>query len=217
MPTNTAPTVSAYGPIEERINTVSHAIGVFLSIIGTLVLVAKASVLGDPWRIVSMAIYGASLVALFLSSTLYHAATDPAVKWRLKTWDHCAIFFLIAGTYTPFLLVNLRASVGWWLFAIIWGLAAFGIGKQLIFGQRFKPLEVGTYLLMGWLVVFASSSLNEHLNSIGLWLLVAGGVVYTIGVLFYLIKRIPYNHAIWHLFVMAGAGCHFFAVYYGAM
>lgn len=206
-----------YGRLEEWMNSLSHGLAAVLSLVGMVVLIVEASLLGNPWKVVSVSIYGASLLLMYLASTSYHAVTNLALKQRLKKLDHCAIFILIAGTYTPFLLVNLRADVGWLMFGVIWGLAAFGVTMQCFFGHRFKALEVGTYLLMGWLVVFASSSLAENINSTALSLLVAGGIVYTTGVIFYLIKRIPFNHAIWHLFVLGGSACHFFAVYYGAL
>lgn len=208
---------AAYSALEEWLNSASHGVAALLSCVGMVVLIVEASLLADPWKIVSVSIYGASLLLMYLASTAYHAVSDAIIKRRLKVVDHCAIFLLIAGTYTPFLLVNLRANGGWWLFGVIWALAAFGIAKQLLFGQRFKALEVGTYLLMGWLIVFASASLGDHVSAQAIWLLVAGGIVYTSGVAFYLIKRIPYNHAIWHLFVFGGSVCHFFAIYYGSL
>lgn len=207
----------AYSALEEWLNSASHGVAAMLSCVGMVVLIVEASLLGDPWKIVSVSIYGASLLLMYLASTAYHAVSNLGIKRRLKVVDHCAIFLLIAGTYTPFLLVNMRAAGGWWLFGVIWALAAFGIAKQLLFGQRFKVLEVGTYLLMGWLIVFASASLGDHVSSQAIWLLVAGGIVYTTGVVFYLFKRIPYNHAIWHLFVLGGSVCHFFAIYYGSL
>lgn len=210
-------TAAPYSPLEEWMNTLSHGVAALASLVGMVVLIVQASLLGDPWKIVSVSIYGASLLSLYLASTCYHAAQSPALKWRLKTFDHCAIYLLIAGTYTPFLLVNLRADAGWWMFGVIWGLAAFGITMKLVFGHRFKPLQIVTYLLMGWLVLFASSSLDSNLSERALWLLVAGGIVYTSGVVFYLVKKIPFNHAIWHVFVLGGSACHFFAVYYGTL
>lgn len=211
------PVSAPYTPLEEWMNTLSHGLAALLSVVGLVVLVMQASALGDPWKIVSVSIYGASLLLLYVASTTYHAVRDPVLKWRLKTCDHCAIFLLIAGTYTPFLLVNLRGDAGWWMFGIIWGLTVFGITMKLVFGHRFKALQITTYLLMGWLVVFASSSLAENLSREAIELLVAGGVVYTTGVVFYLVKSIPYNHAIWHLFVLGGSACHFFAVYFGTL
>ncbi len=206
-----------YTPLEEWMNSLSHGIAALLSVVGMVVLIVEASLLGNPWKIVSVSIYGASLLLLYSASTIYHAVRHPEWKLRLKTLDHCAIFLLIAGTYTPFLLVNLRADAGWLLFGIIWGLAAAGITMQLVFGHRFKALQVSIYLLMGWLIVFASSSLGSHVSDLAISLLVAGGIVYTAGVVFYLVKKIPFNHAIWHLFVLGGSTCHFFAVYYGTL
>lgn len=209
--------VTGYNRLEELLNSLTHGVGALLALVGGIVLVALAALYADVWRVVGVSVYGVSMVMLFLASTLYHSARQP--KWReaFKMFDHCAIFLLIAGTYTPFLLHNMRGTLGWTLFGIIWGLAAVGIVSKLLFGHRFKAIQVTTYLLMGWLVVVASAELPDVLNSAGLWLLVGGGVAYTLGVVFYLADRIPFNHAIWHLFVLAGGGLHYFAVYYGVV
>ena len=209
--------VPSYTVLEEWLNSLTHGVGAGLSIAGMVVLIVFASMAADAWKIVSFSIYGASLITLFLASTLYHAVRNPRLKRGFKMLDHCAIFLLIAGTYTPFLLVNLRGSLGWTLFGVVWGLAIAGIALKLVFGHRFKALQVIIYLLMGWMVVFASSELAAHLNGTGLDLVVAGGITYTVGVIFYLVRRIPYNHAIWHLFVIGGSVCHFFAIYYGVL
>ncbi|BES71998.1 hemolysin III family protein [Marinobacter nanhaiticus D15-8W] len=209
--------VQDYPVIEEWLNWTTHGLAALFSVAGMVVLIVLASMAADPWKIVSFSIYGASMTLLFLASTLYHSARQPRLRRIFKMLDHCAIFLLIAGTYTPFLLVNMRGAVGWTLFAVIWGLAAAGITLKLVFGHRFKALQVIIYLLMGWLIVFASTELAASVNSLGLWLVVAGGVTYTLGVVFYLINRIPYNHAIWHLFVVGGGACHFFAIYYGVL
>ena len=209
--------VTAYDRLEEFLNSLTHGIGALLALVGGIVLVVLAALYADAWRVVGVSVYGVSMVLLFLASTLYHSARQP--KWReaFKMFDHCAIFLLIAGTYTPFLLHNMRGTLGWTLFGIIWGLAGVGIVSKLVFGHRFKAIQVTTYLLMGWLVVVASAELPNVLNSAGLWLLVGGGVAYTLGVVFYLADGIPLNHAIWHLFVLAGGGLHYFAVYYGVV
>ncbi|TVP54673.1 MAG: hemolysin III family protein [Halomonadaceae bacterium] len=208
---------AGYSLREEQLNSLTHGLGVVLALIATVVMVVATSFQGDPWSIVAVTVYGLTLISLFLASTLYHSARQPRWRQAFKMLDHCAIFLLIAGSYTPFLLVNMRSGSGWMLFAIIWGLAAVGITSKLVFGHRFKLIQVATYLLMGWLVVVASAELPEILNNTGLWLLVAGGLAYTGGVVFYLMNRIPMNHAIWHLFVLAGAGLHFFAVWFGVV
>ena len=212
-----APVLSFHRRVEEWLNSLTHGLGALLSVIGTVALLIAAGKAGDGWKLVSFSIFGASLVLLYLSSTLYHAARHPRLKVVLKTLDHCAIFLLIAGTYTPFLLVNLRDSVGWTLFGIIWTLAIAGVILKLVYGHRYELVRVGIYLAMGWLIVFASSDLASNLNTTGLYLMVAGGIVYTVGVAFYLADRIPYMHAVWHLFVIGGSACHFSAVYLGVL
>ncbi|MEQ3638025.1 hemolysin III family protein [Alcanivorax sp.] len=207
-----------YSILEEWLNGLTHGIGAALSIAGTVILVVAASLLGDPWKIVSFSIFGASLILLYSASALYHSLRNP--KWRaaFKMLDHCAIYCLIAGTYTPFLLVNLRGQTGWILFAVIWVLALTGIALKALYGHRFKLMRVGIYLAMGWLIVVASNDLTTKLNDTGFWLILAGGITYTVGVIFYLADRfIPFNHAIWHLFVMGGSICHFLSVYYGVL
>lgn len=203
--------------IEEWLNSATHGIGALLSVIGTVVLIVGASRLGDIWKIVSFSVFGASLVLLYAASAFYHGARHPRLKGLLKTLDHCAIFLLIAGTYTPFLLVNLRGTTGWVLFGVIWSLALSGVALKFIFGNRYELVRVGIYLAMGWLILFASSDLSASLSDTGLYLTVAGGVVYTVGVAFFLADRIPYMHAIWHLFVIGGSSCHYAAVYYGIL
>lgn len=211
------PVAGDYSRLEERLNFLSHGVAALVSLIGTVVLIVLAARQSDPWKVLAFSIYGGSMTLLFLSSTLYHSATSPAARRLFKMLDHCAIFLLIAGTYTPFLLVNMRAGTGWLLFAIIWGLAAVGILLKLLYGHRLKALRVGIYLGMGWLIVFASSELAATVSQLGFGLVVAGGIVYTLGVVFYLVNRIPFNHAIWHLFVVGGSACHFLAVYYGVL
>ncbi len=206
-----------YPLVEEVINSLTHAIGLLLSIAGTAVLVASASVMGDPWKIVSFSVFGASLALLYGASMLYHGSRRPHWRAIYKMLDHCAIFALIAGTYTPFLLVNMRGTVGWTLFGVIWGLAFAGIILKLRFGNRYKLARVGIYLAMGWLVMFASGELMDTVSPLGFWLLLAGGITYTAGVVFYLADRLPYNHAIWHLFVVGGSVCHFYAIYYAVL
>lgn len=203
--------------LDDILSTWTHGIAAALSVIGTIALVVAAIRLGDGWKVVSFSIFGASLVLLYLASTLYHGSQNPRLRSIYKMIDHCAIFCLIAGTYTPFLLVNLRSSVGWTLFAVIWGLAFSGVMLKLKFGNRYKLARVGIYLVMGWLILFASTALTENLSKLAWNLTLTGGIAYTAGVVFYLFQRLPLNHSVWHLFVMAGSACHFFAVYYGVL
>jgi hemolysin III len=203
---------------QELVNTLTHALGMALSAIGLVCLLIKSLILPegsdiDVFQLISFSIFGLSLIALYLSSTLYHSTSKSDKKSTYKMWDHCAIYLLIAGTYTPFLLVTMRENVGWLFFFIIWGIAAFGIFLKVQFKHRFHLLRVATYLVMGWLVVLTFDDLKASLAPGGLNLLIAGGVIYTLGVIFYLYERIPYSHAIWHLFVIGGSVCHYFSIY----
>ncbi len=209
--------VTVHDQIEEILNSMTHGLGALFSIVGTVVLIVAAGQLGDMWKILSFSIFGATLILLYLASAFYHGSRQPRLKAALKTLDHCAIFLLIAGTYTPFLLVNMRGTTGWILFAIIWSLAVTGVILKLVFGHRFRLVRVGIYLAMGWLIVFASADLMNSLSEMALQLTIAGGIIYTVGVVFYLMDRIPYMHAIWHLFVIGGSACHFSAVYVGVL
>ena len=202
---------------EELLNSLTHGLGAVASVIGTVVLVVMAVMLGDPWKVVSFSIFGLTLLLLYLASTLYHSARHPRLRQAFKTFDHCAIFLLIAGTYTPFLLVNMRDSSGWLMLGVIWSLALIGVFLKLHFGSRYKLARVGIYLLMGWLIMFAGNDLLASINSTGFALLLAGGITYTVGVIFYLAHSLPYNHAIWHLFVVGGSTCHYFAMVYGVL
>lgn len=197
---------------EEIANSVSHGIGIALSIAALVVLVTLAVTHGDVWQVVSFSLYGATLILLYLSSTLYHAIPVPRWKRRLRVLDHVAIFLVIAGSYTPFMLVTLRGSWGWSLFAVVWTIALVGTILKLFFTGRFELVSSLCYIGMGWLVVIAAKPLMAALPTGGLLWLVAGGLCYTGGVAFYRWHRLPYHHAIWHLFVLAGSTCHFFAV-----
>lgn len=201
--------------LEEILHSVSHGIGAVLSLAGMAVLVVLASMAAqvDPWKIVGVSLYGATLVMLYTASTLYHGVRHPRLKRIFQSLDHCAIYALIAGTYTPFLLVNLRGPLGWTLLAVIWSLALGGIVFKLIWPYRFGVLRVVVYLLMGWLILIASGEMGKALSKTSLALLIAGGVTYTLGVVFYAIRAIPFHHAIWHLFVLGGSSFHYFAVY----
>ncbi|MCG9684903.1 hemolysin III family protein [Vibrio sp. Isolate23] len=199
---------------EEIANTLTHGIGMVLGIVGLVLLLIKAvDHNADALTITSMSIYGGSMIVLFLASTLYHAIPYQKAKRALKTFDHCAIYLLIAGSYTPFLLVSLRTPLAIGLMIVIWTIALVGIIMKLAFVYRFKKLSLVTYLLMGWLSLVVIYQLAMNLDVGGLTLLAAGGVIYSLGVIFYVAKRIPYNHAIWHGFVLAGCACHFLAIY----
>ena len=197
---------------EEIANSVTHGVGIVLGIAGLGVLTAFASLRGDAWHIVGCSIFGAALILLYTTSTLYHSIPHPRAKAVMRTLDHSAIFILIAGTYTPFLLVNLRGPWGWSLFGVIWGLALFGIGLRIARGRRSTLLSVGLYVGMGWAVVVAIEPMLDVVAPGGLLLLLLGGLAYTLGVVFYVWKRLPYHHAIWHGFVLAGSILHFFAI-----
>ncbi|NAZ98194.1 PAQR family membrane homeostasis protein TrhA [Vibrio toranzoniae] len=209
-----ASSVSEYCDIEERANAITHGLGVVLGVVGLILLLIRAlDHQADMLTIASMAVYGSSIILLFLASTLYHSITTEKTKRLLKTLDHCAIYLLIAGSYTPFLLVSLRTPLAMGLMTVIWGIALVGIIMKIAFVYRFKRLSLMTYLAMGWLSLVVVYQLAMNIEMGGLVLLALGGVIYSLGVIFYVAKRIPYNHAIWHLFVLAGCACHFFAIY----
>jgi hemolysin III len=202
-----------YSPLHELANALTHGLGAALSLAGLAALVTFAALHGTAWEITACAIFGASMVALYLTSTLYHCGFSPAARRWLRKLDHAAIFLLIAGTYTPFALLPLRGPWGWTLLAIIWGLAVPGIILKFKFAGRFDKLSTAIYLAMGWLALVAIKPLFEHLSTPSLVLLGAGGVSYTVGAIFYLWERLPFHHAIWHLFVLGGTACHFFAIW----
>ncbi|MEI6514371.1 MAG: hemolysin III family protein [bacterium] len=204
--------LTEYSVREEIASSLIHGIGVGLAIAALVVMAVFSSMRGTVWHVVSCSIYGATLVLLFSASTLYHSLPWPRVKRTLKILDHSAIYLLIAGTYTPFLLGPLKGPWGWSLFGVIWGLALGGVAFKLFFAGRFKLLSTLIYVGLGWIVVVAIRPLWHSLPLGGLLWLVAGGVFYTVGTVFYLGRRIPYNHAIWHVFVLAGSLCHFFSV-----
>lgn len=197
---------------EELANVVTHGLGMVAAIAAAALLIVLASLRGDVWEIVGVSVFATSLVALYTASTLYHAARDPVVKARLKLFDHAAIYLLIAGTYTPFMIGALRGGWGWSLFGVIWGLAVAGIGLKVVFIERFKVLSTAVYVAMGWLVLIAIVPLARALDPGTLVWMVVGGVAYTAGTPFYHNHRIRYSHAIWHLFVLAGSACHAIAV-----
>jgi hemolysin III len=200
-------------PIEERWSCITHAIGAILSVAGLAVLVTLAELRGDLRLVMTVSIYGATLLLVYGASTCYHACRHGGrAKHWLKVVDHIAIYALIAGTYTPFLLVSLRGTWGWSLFAVLWGLAAIGTVFKLFFVHRFDLGSSLVYLAMGWIGLIALRPFLAHLPGGAVAWVLAGGGAYTCGVIFYLWDRLPFNHAIWHIFVMAGSACHFVAV-----
>jgi hemolysin III len=201
-----------YTRAEEIASSISHGVGTGLSVAGLTALVALAALYGDVWQVVSFSIYGSSLIILYLASTLYHAFRNPRVKQILRTIDHASIRLLIAGTYTPFLLVSLRGTWGWTMLVIIWGLALVGMGFDTLLLGRFQKISTLSYLLMGWLGVVGLRRLQASVPSPVLLWLAAGGALYTMGVMFYAWRRLPYSHATWHLFVLAGSICHYVAI-----
>lgn len=196
----------------ERLNAVSHLVGTVLAAAGIALVFAFAAGAMDAWRIVGLAVYAAALVLLFAVSTLYHSTRGRA-KAILRKLDHCAIYLLIAGTYTPFALVTLRGAWGWSLFGVAWGLAAMGIVQELVLGKGARVLSLAIYLVMGWMGLVALSPLAEGLGAAGLAWLLAGGALYTGGIVFYALdQRIPHFHGIWHLCVLAGSAAHFVTI-----
>lgn len=204
--------IGEHAPGEEIANTVTHGIGAGLALAGLVFLVAVTGLSGSTLHTVALSVYGVTLVILYGASTLYHAVTGPRVKEALRVFDHCAIFLLIAGTYTPFALIGLGGTWGWGLFATVWVLAVAGILLNLLMVQRSRMLSVPLYLGMGWIGVIAGGELFRALETGALIGLLAGGLMYSGGVIFYKWRRLPYNHAVWHLFVLGGSACHFAAI-----
>ncbi len=206
--------VKYYSPLEEKINVYSHAFGFLLSILGLVLLVYKSILFGDLWHILSFSIFGLSLIILYAASTIYHNTKEAKLRSRLRIVDHASIYVLIAGTYTPFALVTLHGSVGWILFSVVWGIALSGIILKLFFTGRFNLISTLLYVFMGWLAVFAYKPLLENLQIEGIYFLATGGIAYTLGAILYAIKKIKFNHAIFHIFVLLGSLFHFIAVYF---
>ena len=197
---------------EERANVLTHGFGAVAALVGGLAMVWLVVAHGDGWQLAAAIVFSASLLLLYLASSLYHRCLEPQSKARLKVLDHCAIYLLIAGTYTPFTLVGLRGELGRNLFVAIWSLAAFGIAFKLFFTGRFKLVSTLVYVAMGWLVLVAIRPVMAALDGWTFGWLLAGGCAYTVGTLFYHRPRLPYSHAVWHLFVVAGSLCHYIAV-----
>lgn len=205
---------SFYEPKEERINVWSHFIGFLLSIVALTLLVIKSSLVGNVWHIVSYSIYGASMILLYLASTLYHNAKNLKIRARLNVFDHAAIYVLIAGTYTPYTLVTLNGVAGWILFGMTWGVAVIGIIFKLFYFGKYDRLSTLMYVLMGWMAIFAIKPLLENLSVPGLIWLALGGVFYTLGAILYSREKLAYNHAIFHMFVLLGSISHFISIFF---
>ncbi|MDE6705964.1 MAG: hemolysin III family protein [Treponemataceae bacterium] len=211
------PAAKQYSSGEEIFNAVTHGVGAALSAAALVLLVVRAVTRAPAeqrgYYVVSFALFGASLVVLYLMSTLYHALTPQLAKKVFAVFDHSSIYFLIAGTYTPFCLTALRGAAGWTLFGIVWTLALAGISLYAVFGSRMRSVSAVTYVVMGLLVLFAIRPMRAALPPVSLALLIAGGVAYLVGFVFYALKKIKWMHSVWHLFVLAGSVLHFFSVY----
>jgi hemolysin III len=212
MAVNQDSQIQRYGPREEIVNSVTHGIGTMLSIAGLVILLVFAVLYGTSWHIVSFSIFGGSLIVLYAASTLYHSLSNPSAKTVLKKLDHSAIFLLIAGTYTPFMIVSIRGPWGWSLFGVVWTLAIVGITIKFITIFRFRALSVVVYVFMGWLGLIAIKEIVSAVPFPSLILLIIGGLFYTTGVIFYWYRKLPFNHGIWHMFVLGGSVSHYFAV-----
>jgi hemolysin III len=197
---------------EEIASALTHGLGAAAALAGGAVLITLAALYGDGWQLSAAIVFGITLLLLYVASTLYHAIQHPVTKGRLKIFDHCAIYLLIAGTYTPFTLIGLRDTVGWWLFGIIWALAFFGVIFKLFYTGRFQLISTIVYIAMGWLIVVAAKPAMKALDPWTFGWLLGGGVAYTLGTFFYHRPKMPYSHAVWHMFVIAGSVCHYIAV-----
>ena len=206
--------IKHYSPLEEKTNIVSHGIGFILSIVALVLLVTHANLYGNAWHVVSFSIFGVSLIILYGASTFYHGTKKPELRNRLRVFDHASIYVLIAGTYTPFTLVTLKGPLGWSILVISWGMALTGIILKLFFTGKYDLISTIMYVLMGWVIVFAIKPLINNLPADGLLWLFAGGISYTSGAIVYSIKKIKFNHAIFHMFVLIGSFCHFMSVFF---
>ena len=212
MTSETTHAVSLRQRREELASALTHGLGATAALAAGAVLITLAALFGNAWQLGASIVFGITLLLLYLASTLYHAVSHPVTKGRLKVFDHCAIYLLIAGTYTPFTLIGLRGTLGWWLFGIIWTLALAGVVFKLFYTGRFRGLSTAIYVAMGWLVVIAIGPVAAALDTWTLGWIIAGGLFYTLGTFFYMRESIPYAHAIWHLFCIGGSVCHYVAV-----
>ena len=206
--------IHTYSNLEEKLNVWSHFVGLILSVIGLILLIFRALELENIWAIISFPIFGLSMIILYLASTLYHYSENPKIRYRLNIFDHAAIYVLIAGSYTPFVLVSLNGTEGYIIFSIVWSIALVGIIFKIFYTGRFDILSTILYLAMGWLIIFSSKSLLQSLDFNGLLWLISGGIAYTIGAILYSINKLKLNHAIFHLFVLVGTFCRFISVYF---
>ena len=206
--------ITYYDLSEEKINIITHAIGLLLSIAALVLLIIHASSNGTARHIVSFTIFGASMILLYSASTLYHYSQTPNLRRKLNILDHASIYVLIAGTYTPFTLVTLKGALGWTIFGITWGIALVGVFLKLFYTGKYDKISTIAYVAMGWIIIFAVKPLIENLPLNGLYWLLAGGIFYTIGAVLYSIKKIKFNHAIFHVFVLLGSFSHFMAIYF---
>ncbi|GGH16851.1 PAQR family membrane homeostasis protein TrhA [Paenibacillus segetis] len=197
---------------EEVANAITHGIGALLSLAGLVLLIVFSSLKGTAWHVVTFTIYGVSMLLLYASSTLVHSFKEGKVKDLFEFFDHSSIYIFIAGTYTPFMLVAIRGTLGWSLFGTVWGIALFGVLFKAFFVKKFLFMSTIFYLIMGWLIVIAWGPLTAAVPSTGIVLLVTGGILYSLGTIFYVWRAFPYHHAVWHLFVLAGSITHFFAI-----
>ncbi len=198
---------------EELVNAISHGVGAVVSVSAVTLLIVMASIEADAWTIVAVSIYGASLFLMFLASTMYHSIPFAGPKKVLRLFDHSAIYLLIAGTYTPFLVVSLGGVLGWSFFIVVWSLAITGITLKLVRRGQYHKIHVINYVVMGWIGIIAAPALMDKLSPMTIDLVLAGGIVYTVGVIFYALDRLPFAHSIWHLFVLGGSCCHYIAIY----
>ena len=203
-------------PYEERLNALSHAIGIVLGIIGAIVLL-DANSEKTPYATISIVVYSIAVILLFSASTWYHSVKEERLKHKLRVLDHCSIYVLIAGTYTPVALITLLNSSGWTIFYTVWGIAVVGIILKLFFTGRFEFVSLVFYMIMGWFIVIDFDNVIDYVSSLGIQLLMWGGAFYTIGIVFYAVRKIPYNHLIWHFFVLGGAVCHWLFIYHGVI
>lgn len=200
---------------EEIVNSTTHGIGVFLAVAATAILAVRAALYGDAWHVVTFCVFGAGLINLYIASTVFHGAKNIQLKYKLNRFDHSSIYVLIASTYTPFSLTALRGPFGWVIFGLIWGLAIAGVVfKVWFYTSKYRSLSMWLYIVMGWLILIAIVPIIKKLPNISLWFLLAGGLSYSFGTFFYIKRKIPFGHGIFHLFIIAGSTCHFFAIYF---
>lgn len=203
---------ATYSPFEERLNIISHAVGIVIGVVALVVLVVRSSMYGSGWHLASSIVFGLSMIILYSASTAYHSAKSAKLRHRLRVFDHTAIYILIAGTYTPFALLTLQGTLGWVIFGLAWGLALTGTILKLFFTGRFRHASTILYVSMGWMAIFVIRTLFVSMSPEAFFWLIGGGVAYTIGAILYSIKKLPLNHAIFHIFVLIGSICHAIAI-----